>query len=239
MNIGSISAEGLSSQISETLKVYAEMQHELELFAGGVSQWFSKHPQMAKEHPPLVHSVRFRLKDPLHLTDKLKRKFVADQSLTFLPSDLGLHVTDLAGVRVLHLHQSQFARIHKLFCAKVDSGDWYLDENPKAYTWDPESRDFFLGLGLKCELKESHYTSVHYVIRPKPNTRLSCEIQVRTLFEETWGEVEHSLNYPDPTDNVSCKEQLRVLSKIVGAGSRLVDSIFRVSEENTKGTKEE
>lgn len=105
--------------------------------------------------------------------------------------------------------------------------DWHLHEKPKAYTWDQESSEFFKRLDLEVILKPSSYTSVHYVIRPKPFSRICCEIQVRTLFEEVWGEVDHVLNYPNETSIVACREQLRVLAKIAGAGTRLVDSIFR------------
>jgi len=58
-------------------------------------------------------------------------------------------------------------------------------------------------------------------------------VQVRTLFEEIWGEVDHALNYPTPTETISCREQLKVLAKLVGAGSRLVDSIFKAAEGAT------
>jgi ppGpp synthetase/RelA/SpoT-type nucleotidyltranferase len=57
---------------------------------------------------------------------------------------------------------------------------------------------------------------------------LCCEIQVRTLFEEIWGEVDHQINYPFPSKSIACREQIKVLSKIVGAGSRLLDSLQRV-----------
>ena len=33
------------------------------------------------------------------------------------------------------------------------------------------------------------YTSVHYVIGSASRTTVTCEIQVRTLMEEVWGEV--------------------------------------------------
>jgi putative GTP pyrophosphokinase len=169
----------------------------------------------------------WRLKDPDHLAVKLRRKFLDGEHLRFPPTDLGRHVTDLAGVRVMHLHQDQFAKIHPLVMRKVQTGDWFLFEQPKAYTWDPESKAFFQDLGLECELKASSYTSVHYVVRPRADSLLACEIQVRTLFEEIWGEVDHSLNYPDDTPIISCREQLKVLAKLVGAGSRLVESIFK------------
>jgi ppGpp synthetase/RelA/SpoT-type nucleotidyltranferase len=113
---------------------------------------------------------------------------------------------------------------------RIGSGDWVLAEKPKAYTWDPESRDFFSGLELEVLVKESFYTSVHYVVKPRVDSDLSCEIQVRTLFEEVWGEIDHQLNYPVESKSIACKEQLRVLARLVGAGSRLADAIFRIHE---------
>lgn len=226
-----------SEAATEAIAVYVQMQHELGIFMEGVAQWFLRHPHMSRGNPPLVHSVKWRLKDPEHLREKLGRKFSENGALTFSPQELGARVTDLAGVRVLHLHETQFAEIHQLFKAKIDSGDWTLAEQPKAYTWDPESRTFFENLGLLCSVKESFYTSVHYVVRPKPDTMLACEVQVRTLFEEVWGEVDHSLKYPEKPVTLSCQEQLRVLSKVVGAGSRLVDSIYRTHKETKAGSE--
>jgi ppGpp synthetase/RelA/SpoT-type nucleotidyltranferase len=112
----------------------------------------------------------------------------------------------------------------------VDNGDWFLHEQPVAYSWDPESRDFFQDLGLKAEIKDTYYTSIHYVIKPKRDSNICCEVQVRTLFEEIWGEIDHKINYPHPTENRACREQLRVLSKLVSTGTRLADSIFRTME---------
>ncbi|MGH8593991.1 MAG: hypothetical protein ACREV3_09075 [Gammaproteobacteria bacterium] len=44
--------------------------------------------------------------------------------------------------------------------------DWYLPEAPQAYTWDPESKKFFEDAGVSVQVKESFYTSVHYLVRP-------------------------------------------------------------------------
>ena len=131
-------------------------------------------------------------------------------------------------MRVLHLHQGQFATIHAEILKKVNQlGDWHLYEQPKAYTWDPKSGSFFEKLNVTVYLKESAYTSVHYLIKPRLDSPICCELQVRTLCEEIWGEVDHLLKYPEKELNLPCREQLLVLAKVVGAGSRLVDSIFR------------
>src|SRR5438552_3430963 len=99
-----------------------------------------------------------------------------------------------------------------------------LREKPLVYIWDVERREFLSGLGLRVRIRPKMYTSVHYVVEPHW-ARLGCEIQVRTLAEELWGEVSHTINYPHETDSVACKEQLKALARFVGGCSRLVDSI--------------
>ncbi|MBL7230690.1 MAG: RelA/SpoT domain-containing protein [Pseudomonas sp.] len=219
------------------LRRFDEVEHELALFKDQVLLWFERHPRLSKCKPPIIHSVRHRLKEKSHLADKVIRKLIPDPEshqieieASWDSEETFLSFTDLAGVRVLLLHQRQFESVHTEINKKIQSGDWFFYESPKAYTWDPDSAEYFVSLGIETKVKESHYTSVHYVIRPRKDSLLACEIQVRTLFEEIWGEVDHTLNYPHPTNNIACKEQLRVLAKVVGAGSRLVDSIFNSAE---------
>jgi len=169
------------------------------------------------------------MKDEDHLREKLIRKRANGEQIA--AQDLLSRVTDLAGVRVLHLYQTQFDRIHRVIKDQIARGDWSLREAPLAYTWDPESTEFFEQLGLRTELKLSHYTSIHYVVKPRLDSSLSCEIQVRTLFEEAWGEIDHQINYPQQSGVATCREQLKVLAKLVGASTRLADSIFRSHNE--------
>lgn len=211
-----------------TLAAYEERRHELSIFMKGVESWFASHPKLTGGPTPTVHSVKSRLKDSDHLKDKLIRKHEGDNPIT--ADNLFTRVTDLAGVRVLHLYQEQSRAIHAAITDKVESQrDWVFNEPPKAYTWDPEAQGFFASMGLEVQVKDSFYTSVHYLVRPRADSPHCCEIQVRTLFEEIWGEVDHTLNYPTPTNDIACREQLRVLTKVVGAGSRLVDAIFRTA----------
>lgn len=212
--------------LDHILSSYVDIEHDLGIFMDGIRKWFDEHRRLRRPHASVVHSVKCRLKDRDHLREKLLRKWSDEDPIT--SENVFTKITDLAGVRVLHLYQDQFPEIHIEILEKIEKQkDWVLVEPPKAYTWDPESRQFFESLNIGVEVKESYYTSVHYVVRPRNDSPLCCEIQVRTLFEEIWGEVDHSLNYPNPSEIVSCREQLKVLAKLVGAGSRLVDSIFR------------
>ena len=196
----------------------------IDMFRQNVVYFFEKNPKL-NCHPPVIHTVKSRLKDLDHIKEKIARKNSQEDPIT--ANNVFERITDIAGVRVLHLYQEQFTLINQAIAERLSSRDWVLFETPKAYTWDPESREFFANQGLAVEVKDSFYTSIHYVVKPRTDSPYCCEIQVRTLFEEIWGEIDHQLNYPHPTDSISCKEQIRVLARLVGAGSRLADSIFR------------
>lgn len=194
-------------------------------FANNVSSFFASTNTnlIGTSGHSVVHSVRYREKDFDSLIKKIDRKRKEGRDIT--PQNVLSQIHDFMGVRVLHLRPQDFALIHNTILRYAHDGHWYLAEPPKAYTWDPEYNASFTGIGLKTELKESFYTSVHYVVKPNKDTVTCCEIQVRSLFEEIWAEIDHQLNYPTRSTSKTCQEQLKVLAKLVGAGSRLVDSI--------------
>lgn len=179
---------------------------------------------------PFVHSTKSRLKDADHLRLKLARKYLQalekSEVFSITRENLFQRVTDLVGMRVLHLHTRQMERLHPLILEAFEEAQVPLVEPPFARTWDDESREFFQKLGLKTEQSPSLYTSVHYVIQSNSKTVLTAEIQVRTLAEELWGEVDHAINYPEPSELATCREQIKVLARVTSSCTRLVDSIF-------------
>ena len=220
----------MSKEIEEAVEAYLQKQFEYEQFLAGVLVFFEKHPSLNQKPLPIIHSIKSRLKDPDHLANKLQRKF--DNGIVITKDNIFCSITDFIGVRVLHLYQDQFETIHLAITDKVNNGDWLFVEEPKAYTWDPESVQFYQQLNIQTEVRDTYYTSIHYLIKPNNQNSICCEIQVRTLFEEIWGEIDHTINYPLPTDSLACKEQLRVLQKLVSTGTRLADSIFRTFNEH-------
>mgnify|MGYP003656664710 CR=1 FL=1 len=221
--------DGSNSETDALLTLYDKRRHDLRTFMEGVLTYIGQHPDLNSPNNQVVHSYKSRLKDREHLRAKILRKLGEGREIN--SENLFNEVTDLAGVRILHLYQDQFRYIDTVIREKIDEGDWRLAERPKAYTWDPENVEFFQRFDLTVAQKATSYTSVHYLIKPpRADSPICCELQVRTLFEEIWGEVDHQINYPVPTDNVATREQIKVLSKIVGAGSRLLDSLQRVHQ---------
>ena len=137
-----------------------EKQYELKAFLQTVLFFFENNPALKG----IVHSVKSRMKDPEHLKDKIQRKLKSGKIID--ENNLFTVVNDLIGVRILYLYQDQFQLIHNELLKKVDeTKDWMFVEAPKAYTWDPETREYFEKLNIHTEVRDTYYTSVHYVIR--------------------------------------------------------------------------
>lgn len=221
-----------SDELRTLVERYRSKKQLFQFFLNSVQGDILSSPALNTGVPSVVHSVKSRLKDETHLEEKIRRK--RDEGREIGVDNLFSEITDFAGLRVLHLYQNQFSEIHKYIMKKITNKSWKLLEKPVAYTWDPESVEYFKSFKIKTSIKSSYYTSVHYLVAPaNDEDEISCEIQVRTLFEEAWGEIDHSINYPVKTDKTASVEQLRVLSKLVSTGSRLADAIFKVHVENS------
>lgn len=76
---------------------------------------------------------------------------------------------------------------------------------------------------IRVSKKDSGYASLHYTIRFRP-TALSTsqrpwfELQVRTLVEDVWGEIEHVLGYkPNKRTSFAVKRQFRIIASELAA----------------------
>lgn len=184
----------------------------------------------------LIHSLKWRTKDPSHLRDKLERKaceaLAAGETFEIKAETVFATVHDLAGVRLLHLHTKQIEQIHPRLMQLFDEEKYCQPYVAEAKTWELEHELMFKTIGINVKRDESLYTSIHYKIRLNSTIDRTCELQVRTLADEIWGEVSHTINYPHPTESVACKEQLKALARVVSGCPRLVDSIVASHKEH-------
>ena len=221
--------------VNQLVDLYKANLDIIQTFGLAVSSAITLKPELSSD----IHSMKMRMKDPDHLREKLLKKVKeardAGEEFGITPSNLLTMINDLVGVRVLHLYTRQIARINKSLLEVFDEQSFDLLEGPEARTWDDESREFFDECKIKTKSSKSMYTSVHYVVGSASRTTVTCEIQVRTLMEEVWGEVDHLLNYPVPSEILSSREQLKVLAKVTASASRLVDSII-VTDDAAKRT---
>lgn len=208
------------------LRVYDRYGDSIALFATHIYTALASSKSLSEQ----VHSLRWRVKERDRLALKLGRKIEearrAGEPFSISEENLLTEVTDLAGVRILHLYTRQFARIHTVVLKILEDQQYPLVEGPFARTWDDESREFFQTCGIETQVSPNMYTSVHYVVGSASRVPMTCEIQVRTLMEEVWGEVDHAFNYPEPAKDLVTREQLKALAKVTAGASRLVDTIY-------------
>ncbi len=195
---------------------YEKKTKELNVVANSIFELLSDIPK--------VHSVKKRLKEPEHLIEKIIRKKIIDKRVKININTYTEKIQDLIGIRVLHLLKEDWIEIHnqineifdvKEIVANLRKGD------------DEELIKHYKINGCKIKIKDSGYRSIHYIIKHSQGKRINSfvEIQVRTIFEEAWSEIDHRLRYPYKVDNLELKKMLLMLNRISGIGDELASLI--------------
>ena len=184
-----------------------------------------------------VHSVRYRLKSPDKLISKIIRKKIKDPKRLITLDTYRSEITDLIGIRVLHLFKEDWESIHKYIM-----GNWELHEDPIAYYREGDSSEHIKGFeNLKCKV-EPHpfgYRSIHYLIKTKPNkTTYIAEIQVRTIFEEAWSEIDHTIRYPNQTNHPLLNQFLVLFNRLAGSADEMGSFVSRLKDQLIKNENE-
>lgn len=171
-----------------------------------------------------VHSIRHRAKDSRHLIDKLRRCCLDEDNPHNIKEaelfELERGINDLGGIRIIHLYKHQWEEIHEYILAGCPTagGQKQVTLKKKKAWVRPGEKHLYKHAFDKVEIKtkDNEYSSLHYVVLYSPEKcdcdNLYLEIQVRTLFEEGWGEIDHHVRYPfDATTMV--KAQLQILNR--------------------------
>ena len=217
-------------QIDDAVALFKSEKHLFENFVNGLTAHLTENSELS----PYIHFIKSRVKDSDHLRKKIERKALERKRSGKKPNinknNLFTEITDLAGIRILHLHTEQIKEINRIILSMLEKQQYPLIEGPKAVCWDVEYKEIFEKFGISADTRESMYISVHYIIKANQKSYITAELQVRTLMEEVWGEVSHLVNYPDESEVQSCRDQLNVLARFTSGCTRLVDSIFDSSK---------
>jgi GTP pyrophosphokinase len=167
-----------------------------------------------------VHSIKIRLKDPEHVIEKIIRRKMEDPSLDICVANYKDTITDLIGIRALHLFKEDWTQIHDFI-----TSTWELSEKPVANIRRGDAESFIDEFRAKgCEIMEHTfgYRSVHYLVKSQPTKDLHIvEIQVRTIFEEAWSEIDHRLRYPHDTNYPLLNQYLFIFNRLAGSADEM------------------
>lgn len=127
-----------------------------------------------------VHSVTFRSKDKKSFTRKINKSTASYKDLA--------DITDVCGLRVITHFNSDVARASEIIKAEFEIDE--INSIDKSAILDPD---------------RFGYLSVHYVVSNNPSRNelreykrfinLKAEIQIRSILQHAWAEIEHDLGY--------------------------------------------
>ncbi|EOS70660.1 hypothetical protein C818_01257 [Lachnospiraceae bacterium MD308] len=163
-----------------------------------------------------VHSLSYRVKDTKHLIEKIIRKNpkYLETGNALCLDNYEQEITDLMGIRILLLFKEDWLEVHNYVMGMYEEA---LLETPFAYVREGDDTRLYED---KVEIrKEKPYRSVHYVIQSDKGAAI--EIQVRTLYEEAWSEIDHKLRYPYNLTNEMLANYINIMNRLTGMGDEM------------------
>lgn len=135
---------------------------------------------LIKESNIQVHSISSRTKDIDTLCEKVKRKEDKYNKLS--------DITDLSGVRIICYFSDQVDKVAEIIESNFIISDEYSIDKRK--TLDPDTFGY-ISLHFVVKLSEDRSKLLEY----NRFKDYYCEIQIRSILQHAWAEIEHDLGY--------------------------------------------
>jgi putative GTP pyrophosphokinase len=187
LNGGMIEKPDLEVHAQAAVSAYLRVQQFYEDVASVVARVLQ---ECVRKRGIKVHSVQHRAKDPASLERKATIPSDSDPDTPKYLDPLK-DITDLAGVRVITHFPSSVKEIDRLITEEFD----VIERSDKSVKLVEEER--------------FGYQSIHYLVRIESDrARLAeyerfsdaiAEIQVRTILQHAWAEIEHDIQYKSAT----------------------------------------
>ena len=194
-----------------------------------------------------LHTIIYRLKDELRLIEKITKLNIARLG-TDLPAISKKNyqecIGDLLGVRIICLRLSDIGKIEGYL--KLLS-----EENILHFTQGPDQKRSFIlpdapGSSIEdgTNLRYTGYSSIHYQIQlgdncdaPAELKKLQVELQLRTILEEAWSEIDHKYRYVRSRSGFKLPEHIHAgfynLSAYLQVAAHQAEYLCRSSEAYT------
>jgi ppGpp synthetase/RelA/SpoT-type nucleotidyltranferase len=206
-----------------------------------IVQLMKNDPLMPKES---LHTIIYRIKNESRLIEKIiKLNQKTDDSPLILEQNYQERINDLLGVRMICLRLSD-----------VENVEAYLkllsEDNILTFLNGPEyKRSFILpanpgdALPEVIDLRYTGYSSIHYQIKlgqnadaPKELKDIQFELQLRTILEEAWSEIDHKYRYVSSRSGVHLPEDINTgfysLSAYLQVAALQAEHLCRMAESH-------
>ena len=197
-----------------------------------------------------INSVRWRTKDPIHLLTKIvrKRKSALKNGITdspYLSIDVNNYkqiITDLIGLRAIYLFKFQWKLVDKYICNNFKMAS---NEDITIYHASEDDLTFYFHNGYEKKIGEnnfkyvqaikgSKYRSTHYIVEANFPHAFKLEIQIRSILDEAWGEIDHYIRYPNHQDDVDLERQMTILNGAINGCEELATTYIKYFQDRNR-----
>ena len=188
----------MASAASNQIRIkYNEVRPLYEKLAKGLRGIFDEDPRFPSN---AVYAVKHRLKGEERLLEKIKTinsELKASQR-PISRDNLQVRIKDLLGFRIICLRLSDLEKLKSYISSLEKEDELRIVSGPT------EKKSFLIRPSEEKvnDLQYSGYSSIHYIVKAGKNLRmpkelrsLNAELQLRTIFEEAWGELDHKYQY--------------------------------------------
>ncbi|MBK5273841.1 MAG: RelA/SpoT domain-containing protein [Desulfuromonadales bacterium] len=176
-----------------------------------------------------IYTTKYRIKSIESAYLKTKRKEISDLNT----------ITDYGGMRVLCLFQKDALKTHD-YLMKLFSDRNYVLSEFNLFNWTDILEDTQTIISnhqsdvkVNPLNKTSGYKSMHYILKiPIKKAHYFIEIQLRTLLQDVWGELEHSLSYKKGAIHPHIKKSFTLLARDLETNDILMTHLKDISEKD-------
>ena len=190
-----------------------------------------------------LHTITYRIKDEARLIEKIdeENKQLGVEAVPITQKNFQERVGDLLGIRLICLRLSDINRVEAYLGFLDEEKILQFIEKPD------QKRSFVLpvdpgeAIPEGLDLRYSGYSSIHYQVELGENSdatdelkALQIEIQLRTILEEAWGEIDHKYRYVYSRSGASLPEYIHTgfydLSAYLQAAALQVEHLCQQAE---------
>ena len=189
----------MSAVLDKTRNILEEYDSKKSLYSHFLSEIEHQVKSILQTSGISVNAITSRLKDKDSLKGKIDRKDGKYESIS--------NITDIVGIRIITYFSEDVDRI-----AEIIESEFDVDKENSIDKRESLEPDRF------------GYCSVHYVVKMSQQRLklrecaafkgLKCEIQIRSILQHAWAEIEHDIGYK--SEITVPKEMRRNFSRIAG-----------------------
>jgi ppGpp synthetase/RelA/SpoT-type nucleotidyltranferase len=179
-----------------------------------------------------IYMTKYRVKSVNSMYLKTKRDFNSDIN----------KIRDFAGYRIVCLFEQELFNVHKFILQEICNDETGFNLITfKHFNWEPG-----LLLNSIIELldkhkshpniipkeKDSKYKSIHYLLEYTLGGKTYIiEIQLRTLLQDVWGELEHALSYKQGNIHPHIRKSFILLARDIEKNDFLMSHLKSISDK--------